>query len=60
MSPKLTENLIKELLTGGVMRRRGVGMEDPPDLTDPRRVLVEPTELFLGAFLDSLLMGKPG
>lgn len=54
MSPKTTENMIKELVQGGVMRQRGVGREDPPPTTDPRRVLVEPTEALINSYVESL------
>lgn len=58
MSPRQTEKILKELLHCGLLRQRGVGSEDPPITTDPRRILVEPTEIFLDTYLESLLRTK--
>lgn len=58
MSPRHTENLVKELLIGGIMRQRGVGLDMPPPTTDPRRILVEPTEKFRELYIQSLLQSQ--
>lgn len=56
MAPRTTETLVLDLLHGGIMRHRGVGDEDCPPDTDPRRVLVEPTEYFLETYVASLVL----
>ena len=56
MAPKTTETLVTDLLHGGLMVQRGIGQEDVPPNTDPRRVLVEPTEMFLDAYVRSQIL----
>lgn len=56
MAPRITETLVLDLLHGGLMRHRGIGEDGLPPDTDPRRVLVEPTEYFLETYVASLVL----
>ena len=60
MSPKTTENILVDLKLAGLVRVRGGKNDpfDPPIGTDPRRELLEPSEVLVDTYRQSLLMTR--